>query len=232
MHKFWYNGRMSSDFGIYISGSGAFNAPERDVEVISIPGRNGDLIIDNGRFKNVTGSYPAFIRALFRERAAGARDWLCGSFEYKRLEDSYYPGFFRMARFVGPMDFTTRFLNRSGEMELTFDCKPQRYLKSGERVIMADRAVKLYNPTSYGALPYIRVYGTSGSIAVGNTIMHISDIDGYIDLDSETQNAFKGIKNCNNKISNIFPVLEPGENGISLMGNITKIEITPRWWTV
>lgn len=223
---------MSSDFGIYISGSGTFNAPERDVEVISVPGRNGDIVIDNGRFKNNTVTYPAFIRELFKERAAGARDWLCQSAEYHRLEDSYSPSFYRMARFVGPMDFSTRFLNRSAEMELIFDCKPQRFLKDGERAIAATGAIKLYNPTSYAALPLIRVYGTSGSLVVGNTIMKISQIDEYIDLDSETKNAFKGTINCNNKVSNSFPELAPGETGITFRGNISKIEIIPRWWTV
>ena len=232
MRKFFYNGHMSSDFGIYISGSGTFNAPERDVEVVSIPGRNGDIVIDNGRFKNITVSYPAFIRTLFKDRSAGARDWLCQSAEYHRLEDSYSPEFYRLARFVGPLDFTTRFLNYSAELELSFDCKPQRYLKDGERVISATGAVTLYNPTSYSALPYIRVYGTSGSLVVGNNIMQLTEIDEYVDLDSETQNAFKGTINCNDKVSNNFPVLAPGEVGITFSGNIIKIEITPRWWTV
>ena len=54
MKSFTFAGRSSKDFGIYLSGSGVFNAPERDVETISIPGRSGDLILDNGRFKNIS----------------------------------------------------------------------------------------------------------------------------------------------------------------------------------
>ena len=54
-------GRDLADFGVYISGNGTYNAPARDVKSVAIPGRNGELTLDNGRFKNVTVKYPAFI---------------------------------------------------------------------------------------------------------------------------------------------------------------------------
>ena len=41
---FTFNGKSSKDFGVYISGLNTFGAPERDVDIISISGRNGDLI--------------------------------------------------------------------------------------------------------------------------------------------------------------------------------------------
>ena len=75
-HYLYFAGRDSREFGIYISGSGTFNAPERDIEFVSVPGRSGDLTIDNGRFLNVTGTYPAFIHQNFAENAAKARLWL------------------------------------------------------------------------------------------------------------------------------------------------------------
>ena len=53
MNAFQFNGRSSSEFGVYISGGGTYNAPERDVEFMAMPGRSGDLLIDNGRFKNI-----------------------------------------------------------------------------------------------------------------------------------------------------------------------------------
>lgn len=232
MNKILFNGRMSDSFGIYISGSGTYNAPERDTESIEIPGRNGALVIDNKRFKNVVVSYPAFIRQMFKEHAAGAREWLLQSAEYVRLEDSYHPEYFRLARFQGPLDFDTRFLNLSGECTLNFDCKPQRFLKSGEYKITTEKAIILYNPTGMEALPYIRIYGTSGQLIVGNTIMDISEIDEYIDIDCDTQNAFKETKNCNDKVTNAFPTFPAGETGIIFSGDITRVEITPRWWTV
>lgn len=115
-----------------VSGSGAFNAPERDVSVISIPGRNGDLIIDNGRYKNIKVEYPGFIAKNFQQNARGARSWLTSPLGYKRLEDDYNPDEFRLARFIDGLEFEMLGENEAGETTVTFDCLPQRFLKSGE----------------------------------------------------------------------------------------------------
>ena len=49
-HSIIFGGVDSADYGIYISGEGVFNAPRRDVEMAAIPGRNGDLALDHGRY--------------------------------------------------------------------------------------------------------------------------------------------------------------------------------------
>lgn len=229
--SFWFDGVNSREMGIYVSGSGTFNSSERDMEKIEVPGRSGDLLIDKKRYKNVTVTYPAFIRTKFKDLTDLARMWLLSDPGYKRLEDTYHPDEYRMARFAGPIDFDVKFQNRAGECSLSFDCKPQRYLKMGEYPIKGTGKLRLYNPTKCQAEPLIRVYGTSGTLHVGDTAIQIRSISGYVDLDSETQNAFKGTENCNkNIILTDFPVLQEGETGIYKEGNITGYEITPRWW--
>lgn len=232
LNFFEYAGKRSNNFGLYISGGGTYGAPQRDIETVSIPGRNGDLIIDNGRFNNITVTYSAYIRRDFRKLADAARAWLLSQAGYARLEDTYNPGYYRLGIFTGPLDFATRFLNLGGECDLSFNCKPQRFLKSGEAAIEATGPLQLHNPTLYPALPLIRVYGASGTLTVGNDIMQISEIDEYIDIDSDTQNAYKGVTNCNPDISGAFGTLPAGQTGISFSGDITKIEIKPRWWTL
>lgn len=230
MNEFIFNGQKSSDYGIYISGSGTFDFPERDIEKVSVEGRNGDLIIDNGRFKNISLTYPAFIRQNFKKNVDGARMWLLADSGYHKLEDTYHPEIFRMARFSSPTNFTTRFLNLSGECELVFDCKPQRFLKSGNVPIESTGKITLINPTIYEALPIIRVYGSSGTLMVGNNIIQLPKINEYMDIDSEIQNAYKGTVNCNSDMIGDFPSLKAGETGISFEGNIDRIQIVPRWW--
>lgn len=229
-----FGGKRSRDFGIYISGSGAFNAPERDVESISIPGRNGDLILDNGRFYNITVTYPAFIHRDFQRQARAARDWLLASSGYQRLEDTYNPELFRFARFSGPMDFDTRFQNSGGELTLAFDSKPQRFLKSGEQPLTLTADAELRNPTSYPSLPRITVYGAgAGALNVAGTVITISEIDEFLTLDSDIQDAYKGIQNKNSTVSlDEFPALPAGVSELSFSGGIEKIEIIPRWWTI
>ena len=49
----------SADYGIYISGDGVYNAPERAVEFVDVPGRNGAIALDQGRYNNIEITYPA-----------------------------------------------------------------------------------------------------------------------------------------------------------------------------
>ena len=58
-----FDGESSKSYGVYITGEAVYNAPEKDVEMISIPGRNGSFALDKGRFENIEVTYPAGIFA-------------------------------------------------------------------------------------------------------------------------------------------------------------------------
>lgn len=240
MRKFWYGGHCSTEFGLMASGSGTFNSPERDVEKKSVPGRNGDLIYDNGRFKNVRVPYPVSICKDFAENASGARAWLLsGLGVYLRLEDLYNPDSFRMAAFVGPVDFDMHYLNKAGEAVLYFDCKPQRFLKLGEQAVEFTTPGVLRNPTLFPAKPIIMIYGTgAGTVTVGDQTVIVKSIEDQITLDCDLQHAYRQVgegatENMNTNISAPeFPQLLPGENTVSWTGDIERVEIIPRWWTV
>ena len=62
---FIFNSQDSRNYGVYISGEGTFNAPARAYEMVSVPGRNGDLIISQDRYLNTELTYPAFIGDSF-----------------------------------------------------------------------------------------------------------------------------------------------------------------------
>ena len=131
-----FGGIDSADYNVWISGSDAFSAPERDVEYVSVPGRNGDLVIDNGKWNNIRITYPAFIPKGFESQIDNFRAEMMKLTGYHKLEDSYHPDEFRMASFsygISPSRIGA-FL-RHGEFPLTFNCKPQRFLKSGETPI-------------------------------------------------------------------------------------------------
>ena len=54
-----FGGVNSADYGIYITGEAVFNAPERAVEMVDVPGRNGAIALDQGRWENIEVQYPA-----------------------------------------------------------------------------------------------------------------------------------------------------------------------------
>jgi len=230
-----FDGLRSNDYGVWISGTGTYDAPERDVEFVEIPGRSGDLMLDNNRFRNITITYPAFISKQFDSRFDIFKAAMLFRVGYKILSDTYHPGNFRLAVFRGDIQPETGPYNKAGSFDLVFECKPQLYLVSGLSGQTFTAGGSIQNPTQYPALPNIRVYGY-GTVGIGSqTITIASHSWPYIDIDCEAMDARYGANNANNYVAvtgDMFPTLPAGNTGITLSGNVTKIEIRPRWWTV
>lgn len=227
----------SEDIGVYISGNGVYNAPERDYEMASIPGKNGQLAIDHGRYENIEVTYPCFIWANtqqeFREKMRTIRAKLTSKLGYKRLEDTYHPDEYRMAIYKAGIEIDPVYYNRAGEFELTFDCKPQRFLKSGENQVTVANNGTITNPTLFESLPIIETQG-AGTLTINNSTITITNTGKTI-LDSEMMEAYMeengAIIPKNDSVSGEFPKLQSGANTVSRTG-ITSVKITPRWWTL
>lgn len=152
----------SRSFGVYITGEAVYNAPERDVEMITIPGRNGSFALDNGRFENITVTYPAGIfadnEADFSEAISDFRNWLCSRKGYVRLSDEYNPGEYRLAVYRSGLEVSPSQL-KAGEFTISFDCKPQRFLTDGETAETVTSGGTITNPTLFESKPMLLVEG-------------------------------------------------------------------------
>lgn len=162
-----FDNTSSRSYGVYITGEAVYNAPERAVEMISIPGRNGAFALDQGRFENIEVSYPAGIfaenEADFAQAVSDFRNFLCSKKGYCRLTDEYNPNEYRMAVYKSGLEVDPAQL-RAGEFTITFDCKPQRFLTSGETATTVANNGTMTNPTLFDASPLLEVtgYGTVG----------------------------------------------------------------------
>lgn len=231
---FTFGGYDSRDFGVYISGSGTYNSPKRDYSTYKVPGRNGDLILNKNRLENVSLTYPAFSYDNFDQNLADLRSALLSTDGYARLWDSYHQDEYRMAYYAGPLTVEARNRLDAGKYELKFDCKPQRFLLTGETAKTFSTAGTITNPTLFDSRPLIRVTGY-GTITIGSDVITIAQAFAYVDIDSEIQDCYHGTDNANGKVTlqqNNFPVLSPGANNIAFSGNITSVAITPRWYRV
>lgn len=232
MHFFTFAGKSSHDFGVRISGEATYNSPERNYTEETIAGKNGTLIIDDGSFKNIEVKYPSYIVTDMPQRIRDFVNYM-GSFKgYQRLEDTYAPDVYRLAQYRGGLEVeSSGYMNRQGKFDIVFNCKPQRFLKSGEQPITFTENGKLFNRTQFESRPHLRVYGNgAGTVAVGHYTVNISSIDQYVDIDCELMDAYKGSVNCNSNVSfnaDVF-ALPVGENGVTFSGNITRVIITPR----
>lgn len=163
-----FGGVNSADYGIYISGEAVFNAPKRVVNMADVPGRNGQIAIDQGHWENITVEYPAGFfgsnQADFRNALSDFRNAIVSQIGYQRLSDTYHPDEYRMALYVEGLDVEPAVYNTAGEFTLKFNCKPQRWLTSGETAVTVADGDTLTNPTQYDAGPLLAVegYGTIG----------------------------------------------------------------------
>ena len=206
--------------------------PIPEFEHISVPGRSGDLLLSNKRYANADISYHIGIPRFFAPTYTALMNFLLADPGYHRLEDSYHPEVYRLAVMGSEVSPRMGARNHSGTFDLTFSCKPQQYLKSGERTTVFVSNGSLFNQTRFDAKPMLRIFGT-GQLGIGEETVTIGTNPDYIDLDCETEDAFCGNTNMNAAItltSGNFPVLQPNSNGIVLGSGITRLEITPRWW--
>ena len=247
------DGVSSINYGVFISGKGTFSSPAKQYEEVSVPGRNGQLLMNTEpTFGNIDVSYDAFayddpdklfprmdrtkVNDRYRtlsEKLGALRAFLNSRSGYFRLEDSYNTEEFRLAYFK--KEFSPNVIDNlhAATFTLTFTCKPQRFLKIGEKAVTFTGTSTLRNTTSFKALPLIRAYGT-GTFEVGGTKVQIKSASSYTDIDCELMECYKGTTNCNNNVTltnGVFPDLKPGQNTIKMTG-ITKLIITPRWWTI
>ena len=177
---FTFGDISSKAYGVYITQEAAYDAPERDTEVVEIAGRNGAYILDKGRFKNITVSYKCGIaldsEGDFESAIRAFRNALSAQAgKYVRLEDEYNPNEYRQAAFLGGIDVKMED-RRAGEFTVSFDAKPQRFLKSGENSISIGTSQTVTNPTLYDAHPLLSFTASgSGTININNDTIAVTN---------------------------------------------------------
>lgn len=198
---FTYDGESSRNYNVYLTGEGVFNAPERAVEMLEIPGRNGNYALDQGKFNNISVTYKAGIvdvsESDFADKVSAVRNWLCSKVGYKRLSDDYNPNEYRMAVYKSGVNIDHEDL-RTGTFEITFDCKPQRWLTSGETEITATNNGTITNPTLFPSSPLLMLKGYGDVSFNGYTISVENEVIGHVLL----ANSFTYSSNSKNIIFN------------------------------
>lgn len=233
---FYLDGIDARTVGIRLQKPITFSEPVPIVESENVPGRNGSLIYDYESFNNRTGKAICYcLNNNVEMQIRAVNQFLFSSSGYRRLETSDDPNHFWLAR----ISSSARIEFRKGKLapfEIVFDCKPQRFLKSGELAVdfsKSDDGYVFYNQTGFDAKPLINVYGNgAGTLEIGKYTVEIGDSGvSPVTLDCDTQNAYSTYENLNKYVNAPeFPILVPGENEISFSGLISSVRIIPRWW--
>lgn len=193
---------IESTFGVLINGAGSWEKPVRDREMVHVPGRNGDLILDNGNWENVEIEYEFCIKGNWKSVYLAITNWLLTLRGYHVLEDDErHPGVFRMASVEEVSDPELWFHNDDGVFSVTFNCKPQQFISAvGDISLNYSSADASDSFTAgYEGVPTLKVTGAA-CVAFGSTIVRVASFTGAaLRIDFETGDAV--ILDANNDIT-------------------------------
>lgn len=225
-----FDGKRLSDFGVYMAlCKNRYDVAEPNIDTEHVAGRNGDIIFFDGDYENVDLKYLCVVKNDFDTNFNGFKAWAYRHAGYRRLEDDAYADEYRMATITK----ATEVESYHNCFEVTFNCKPQKFLRTGETPIKFSESGQISNITDYTAKPFIRVYGT-GHLIIGDCDINITANDDYTDIDCELMDAYKGSENRNGNLeleTGDFYTLPAGISKITLAKGMS-IELTPRWWHV
>ena len=222
----------TSAYNLFLTDAGVFTTFARSYNMISIPGRSGDLEIDNNKFENGTLTFPAVITEDFMNNMIAFKSAINRQVGYQKIVDPFMPGYFRMGIYTNDGAPKMSADQTTGSFTMKFNCKPQLFLNEGDEPKIFTANGTLKNPTGYRTRPLIRLYGT-GTLGIGDysIVVNTAGTD-YIDFDCETMDAHEGSQNRNGNVTVAHePFLNEDTTGITLTG-LTKVEITTRWFTI
>lgn len=242
MDKGWfeYKGINSLDMYLRIINDISFPSPEADIDFVEVLGKDGDVAIDNERLKGVNFSIPVQLRLPkdidVNTMATKISEWL-------KTDIGWHP-----LRFSGSKDYEyiaicyeqfniQETLKQFGRTVINFRLKPYKR-KVDKQIIELTNGMTVLNLENKESKPLINIEG-SGDIKLKNNGIDwliLKGVDSSITVDSEIMSVYKGdrpeFSKMNSTLRPLFPILYPGENKITWIGNITKIEVDPRWGAI
>lgn len=236
--SFTYNGVNSATYLARVFPTDSMlKAPAHQYESVSVPGRSGALLLDLAAYDNIPREYDVQIAGdTALASFIALRNFLASCKGYQRLTDTFDAAHYYMAAYTEAFNLTADWHSQKrGRGTIAFNCKPQRFLLSGETAVTKTASGTITNPTRFASRPLLRVTTTRAAasvLGVGGTAITIKR-QGVTYIDCETGRAYNGTTALDAYVSvdaTDFPALAPGSTGIALGTGIGRVEITPRWW--
>ena len=181
---FYFAGHWLSEFGGRLAQSPQIEFAEYDSELIEIPGRSGDIYLDNKRFKNVP--FARKITLVNRTRYPSIqqieefRDWIMNARGYQEFRDTQHPNCFAKAVLTNTSELL-RDLPKLTDLTLNFNREPFWYTFTGYYAIELERdtqmfSVDLKNPEKYEAYPDFKIVASdAATVALNISINGVSN---------------------------------------------------------
>lgn len=161
-------------------------------------------------------------------------NWLKNSISQELIYSPNKIGYYKVKKIeIGEITTSSRIVRK---FTVNFTIYPYLFLFEGNNIITLNSNTTLFNVKStYKSKPCISIYGNGNiTLNINSQSLILKGVESSIIVDSFIQDCYRisnGKKiHQNNKMYSKFPMLESGqENKISWSGNVSKIEILPRW---
>ena len=225
---FSWNGKKSTEYGVHVLEQPPITIPAERATFTNIPGRPGSLTTLEG--DDVYDDLILTAQCMISDpsNTHTIASYLKGS---GKVAFANRPGGFYFARIVNQISFEKILRgNPHRSFAVNFRCQPFLYQENVPVQTYTETPFILNNPGSIYSEPVITVYG-SGDIAlmIGAQLVELSGISESITLDTPLMEVYKGDKGMNHSMDGEFPILKPGTNAVSWVGDVTKLEIQPNW---
>ena len=229
--KLIFNNICSEELGIIVVEGPPEVLAQEEYEEIIIEGRNGTLIENKGTFPNIEKSFILTTIDLDQDidlMIEKIKMWLFNIKDNKILYA--IPNRYNIVKKVLIEEDIKTTFEEYGDFKIKFLCEPFYYNLLEKDITITEKGTKFYNKGDFNSNPKIVIYGTGDlQLTINDTTVQINNVDERVLLDSKLFLCLD--KDNNNKSIDMignFPTLDIGENTITWVGNITKLDISPR----
>ncbi|MDE6357311.1 MAG: phage tail family protein [Eubacteriales bacterium] len=229
-YYFIFKGQKSTDFGIEISKLPDIIKPERNIQTVTIPGRNNSLYIDENTYNSYSLNFECVINpfAKNKQNIDSIIEWLNGFGELiiSTEKDKIYNAVIKNSI---PFSDT---IGLFPKFPIIFEVQPlKKSVNFRNETMEITKKTIINNIGTVDSLPTITIFGSGDiTLKINDEEFLIKSINQYITIDSEFLEVYKNEENQNNKYNNFdFPKFKQGKNTIDFVGNVNKIIVTPNW---
>lgn len=231
MYDMSYAGVSASEKGVYIERRPSIPAPEEKIEKITIPGRDGDLIVREGVWKDIEipvslafrATDPTNWFAIWRSMKA----WLRGSGKLSFSDDGV---FFYKVKYIELSD-AEREIRKHGRFTANFVCEPYQYERAATEWINLPTDGILGNPYSIPSHPVYKIIGEGVCVLTVNAYELQANVGQNLVIDTERQLSYRmdGTPQ-NTMVTGDYTKLhlQTGDNNIAVTEGF-DLQIQPCW---
>ena len=233
MGSFTFNGVSSTTHGLRVTSDYVINLTGNDVETVSVPGRDGDLLISKNRLKSVTIELPCTVLSSRKltDAESDISNWLNVD-GYKDLTLSWDPDFIYRSAFIETFEIAS-LMRQFGKVKLNFLTYPVKFYKQGRTTQTLSNGATVNGLGNVKANPVITLVGSGDcTLTINGRKTKLRAVKNTITLDMQARQVFSGNLPAWDKVVRApqyqMPYLDAGRNLISWDGDFT-VKMAPYW---